>query len=214
MGNHPLFFFMIEMYIGLPGAGKTTLLAYFAKKAVDKGQRVYTNVHLTIPGAYYIDPTKTIGIYQLEKALILLDEGEIVAESRDYKNFPKRMSNFFMLHRHYDTNIKVFAQRYSGVDNKIRNLTVRLNVVNRSLIPGFSKVTPIEYKMKIPGSGEKMGEVVEGYRMPSFMNRLVTTKYIYRRKYYEYFNSWEAPKLKPIEEYLEETGQIKKGEKI
>lgn len=187
---------MLELYVGLPGSGKTTLLSKFAVDYLKKGYNVYSNVHLNIPGVVYIE-NDYIGSYQIENGLVLIDEGEIFAEARGFKTFPKAMSDWFMLHRHYHCTVKVFCQRYKGVDVKIRNLAQKLYFVRRAPF-GLSRYTPIEYKIVVPDAGERLGEVCEGYRMPSFLERLFSTRFFRRRRYYPYFDSYAAPALPPL----------------
>lgn len=185
-----------SLYVGLPGCGKTTLLTSLAVRYLKKGVTVYTNVHLDLDGVVYIDPS-FLGVYDISNGVVLLDEGEIIAESRSYKSFPKSMSDFFMLHRHYRCDIHVFAQRYKGVDIKIRNLCDNVYFVRRGPF-GLTRYTPIEYKICVPNSGEKLGEIVEGYRMRGFFSRLASTRWILRKRYYKYFDSYCAPELPPL----------------
>lgn len=187
-----------SLFVGLPGSGKTSLLAAFASAYVKKGVHVYSNVYLDLPLEHYtlIRPD-WLGVYDISNGVVLLDEGEIIAESRSYKSFSKSMSDFFMLHRHYRVQVFVFCQRYKGVDVKIRTLCDRVYFVRKGLF-GFTRYTPIEYRICVPEAGERLGEVVEGYRMPSGLVRLFTTKRIYRPKYYHLFDSYEAPFLAPL----------------
>lgn len=188
---------MISLYLGLPGCGKTTLMTKLAIEGLRKYDHVYCNVRLNIPMVKYID-NSMVGKYQLENGLVLIDEGEIFAEARDYKNFPKSMSDWFMLHRHYKCDVAIFAQRFKGVDVKIRNLSEKTWLVRRSVIPGVSTVTPIDYKLIIPEDGDRAGEIIEGYKLPSRLVRLFTTKRFIRRPYYKFFDSWSAPRLQEL----------------
>ena len=63
----------------------------------------------------------------------------------------------------------------------------------------ISKYYRIPYGIIIPdphskNSGEKLGDIVQGYCKPGFFQRLFCHR-IWRPKYYRYFDSWEAPKL-------------------
>ena len=120
---------MISLYFGLPGQGKTTILAAHALAAVrDRRKRykhVYCNIPLKIPGVIYID-NDCIGKFDLSDALILIDEGTIFADSRDFKSFSGDKVYYFMLHRHFNVDIEIFVQQWDALDRKIRCITDRV----------------------------------------------------------------------------------------
>ena len=88
---------MVSLYFGLPGAGKTTMLASLALKASKEKSpysHIYGNISLTgIPNYIKID-SSDLGKYMLEDCLILIDEGTLAFDSRDYKNFCKNFVEF------------------------------------------------------------------------------------------------------------------------
>lgn len=188
---------MIDLYIGLPRSGKTTLITKHAIAALKRGQNVYTNIDLDIDSDHlFLIDNDDIGDVLMENGLLLIDEGEIFADSRQYKTFSTRLTKFFMLHGHYKLCIEVFTQRYKGVDNKIRNLCERLFLVKK--FGPFSAIVPIKYSLMVPKSGEKQGEIVEGYRYPNPFALVFETKLFLRKPFYKYFDSFNRPlSLKP-----------------
>ncbi len=91
--------------------------------------------------------------------------------------------------------------KWDGVDRKIRVITDRVYYMYKTPILGrwISKYYRIPYGIIIPdphskNSGEKLGDIVQGYCKPGFFQRLFCHR-IWRPKYYRYFDSWEAPKL-------------------
>lgn len=198
----------VSLYFGLPGAGKTTLMAYFALQGVkDKRyEHVYGNVRMKIDGYTYID-NDCIGKYNLSNALVLIDEATLFADSRRYKDFSMDKLTYFLEHRHYNVDIKLFTQQWDGVDRKIRVITDRVYYVYKGMLLGrwFTTFYRIPYGIIIPDprkdkGGEKLGEIVQGYCKPNIIIRLFAPK-LYRPKYYQYFDSWERkelPALPPI----------------
>lgn len=197
---------MVSLYFGLPGCGKTTVLTSIAVKEAkllargrSRYNAIYSTVHLAVPGVTYIDH-ECIGRYDLSGGLILIDEGTIFADSRDFKSFGKDKVSFFLLHRHYQCDIILFTQQWDGIDRKIRVITDRVYYVYKPLLTGHwrSKWYRIPYGIIIPdkkNSGEKLGEIIQGYCKPDLFTRLFLTKKIWRKKYYKYFDTYEAPAL-------------------
>lgn len=210
----------VSLYFGLPGCGKTTLMVQKAIQAVksDRYLHVYTNVPISVPGVTFID-NDCIGKYNLSDCCILIDEATLFADSRDYKKFPKHQIEYFLLHRHYNSDVLLFTQQWDGVDKKIRVITDRVYYVYKTKITGhwFTKHYRIPYGIVIPdphdkSSSEKLGEIVQGYCKPSIFIRMFA-KWTYRPDYYQYFDSWQRPSLDPLPDvyipyYEEHDGRI------
>lgn len=197
---------MVSLFFGLPGSGKTTVLASLALKFTRKHSRydhVYSNVFLDVPGVKMIS-NDDIGRYDLSYSAILIDEATLFADSRGYKEFPRHVIQFFLLHRHYHCDIFLFTQQWDGVDRKIRVITDRVFYIYKTPILGhwFSFYYRVPYGIIIPDpkknqSGEKLGDIIQGYCRPSFLQRLFCSK-VFRPHYYRYFDSFDAPPLPPL----------------
>lgn len=186
----------ISLYFGLPGCGKTTWLTAIAYQALRKGSyaNVYTNVHLNLPGITYID-NECIGKYELRDCLLLIDEATLFADNRDHKNFTKGQISYFLEHRHRHADIVLFTQQWDGVDRKIRVITDRVYYVYKGFLTGkwVSCCWQVPYGILFPDpkkTGEKLGEIVQGYSKPPFLTRVFCRR-LWRPKYYKYFDSWE-----------------------
>lgn len=198
---------MIKLYFGLPGSGKTTLLCKHALNA-SRGnvyQNIYSNTYQTVPGVTYI-PNNLIGKVDLSNCLLLIDEATLFADNRNYKNFSDVLTQFFMLHRHYKCDINLYTQQWDGVDKKIRVVTDRVYYVHKGFLLGrwLTRAYRIPYGILIPSAKDtgsnKYGEIVQGYVKPPFYIRIFGER-CWRRKYYEYFDSFECP---PLPEYARE----------
>lgn len=191
----------ISLYFGLPGCGKTTWLTKLALDAVRKGKykNVYSNVGLNIPGVTFID-NSCIGTYELECCLLLIDEATLFADNRAHKEFTKAQTAYFLLHRHRNADIVLFTQQWDGVDKKIRVITDRVFYIYKGFFLGhwFSSCWRVPYGILFPDpnkTGEKLGEIVQGYSKPNLLVRIFATKRIFRPLYYKYFDSWELERL-------------------
>lgn len=194
----------VSLYFGLPGCGKTTLMAAHALRAL-KGKRyknVFCNVHLNIPGIFYIDYTD-LGVFDISYGLVLIDEATLSFDSRAHKDFAKSTLQFFLMHRHSHVDVELFTQQWDGVDRKIRVITDRVYYVYKDLFFGrwITKYYRIPYGIIIPdpnkGGGEHLGDIVQGYCKPSLIERIFASR-LFRPKYYKYFDSWECPVLPPL----------------
>jgi hypothetical protein len=190
---------MISCYFGLPGCGKTTILAKLAvteQRKIDQGlsryKFVYTNVQVNYPGIKIIK-WDDIGKKALNDCLILIDEATLYADSRAYKSFPEEKVNWFCTHRHDCADLIYFAQFFDAVDKRMRMVTDKVFYCRKWPF-GFSTYIRIPKAIVIP---EQTGDIVEGYRMPSFFEKLLLRKVIYRRPWYRFFDSWVSYAKRP-----------------
>lgn len=192
---------MISFFFGLPGVGKTTVLTSLAVKfsqPISVYKNVYHNVFsLKVPGATYID-NECVGKYDLSNSAILIDEGSLFADNRDYKSFPKALKEFIFLHRHYKCDLYIFAQEATALDAKIRHVTDKCYLIYKGFWTGkfITSYYRIPYGIIIPDpkkNQQSLGEIIQGYCKPNIIVRIFGTKRLYRPLYYKYFDSFEQP---------------------
>lgn len=186
----------ISLYFGLPGQGKTSILAKHALDAVKSKKyiNVYSNIPLKIEGVTFID-NDCIGKYDLSDCLLLIDEGTLFADSRDFKSFSGDKVYYFMMHRHYNADIEIFVQQWDALDRKIRCITDRVYYVyKRGLLSHWvTRYYRIPYGIIIPdgkSDSQKLGEIIQGYAKPPWIVRLFAPR-VWRPRLYKYFDSWE-----------------------
>ena len=205
---------MITGYFGVPGCGKTTLAAKKARKinnAIKRDNR-RQKLHLKRKCPYDVVLTnfyckdcckidfKDIGVYDIQRACIILDELTIDADNRDFKNFQRSSVEGFIYHRHYFNDIFYYTQNYNAVDKKIRDLTHTLYFVKKSYLPFFSLFTKARRIFRTIDINDYTKEIVNGYRFPNifelilnFLGLLHIGEICFRPFYYKDFNSFVQP---------------------
>ena len=194
---------MIKAYFGVPGCGKSTTLVKEYRKNKRKYKKIYT-INIDIKGCKRITK-EDLEKYKFTNSLILWDEITMDADNREFKTFSKDLRDFFILHRHFNTDIIYVTQNFENVDKKIRDLTSELWYMQKSVVPllrGFTTAKRIYRNINI---NENTSELTLGYRFCNFIESLFVSNFnmIWRRKYYKYFDSWDELNLKERKEYEE-----------
>lgn len=192
---------MISTYFGLPRCGKTTTATKHVISALRKGKDVFCNFPLTekikkiknYQNYHYITNKQiTFSFFKRHpNCLLVIDEGILFANSRDFKNFSKELTYLFCLHGHLKMDIELFSQRWNGLDILIRELSEEVFYIKRGFF--FSKVYKIPYGVMFPEN--KPGEIIMGYKRPTLFTKKT---YTFRPFYYKYFDSWESNYSLPV----------------
>lgn len=214
---------MIYYFFGLPGSGKTSHLvasgiSYNDKITNPRGlfhrckyKRVLSNVKFSVPAddieVYYFD-NDDFGKYDMSNSLILFDEASFKFDCRDFAKLPRVARDFLMLHRHYKCDIFFYNQLYHGIDSKIRELTQGTYQLQKNILTGKTTVRKINYDIYFPrkprtrdlqkievNNGEPKETYYRAGLIEQFFSNLLTFPKITLKKYYSYFDSFEAPAL-------------------
>lgn len=188
----------VNLYFGPPGCGKTTFICQ-DNDYINKKMQLTVFSNIDLPYAYQIDKSY-FGKYNIPSgSVVLFDEASLNGyDNRDYKtNFSKapEQLSYFKLIRHYGNKIIFTNQGHDELDIKIRTLTQNVWIV-KSLGP-FSVATKLRKNSVVD---KDTHQIVEGYFMPSFLAIILLpsrTRLVYRKKYYEDFDSFAVPEELP-----------------
>lgn len=178
-----------------PGTGKTTLAAKIVRDNAfsEEKKKVYSNV--PIIGAIKLESVKDLGKFLYQDCIIILDEAGTELSNRNWtKNLDIKTIEYIKKHRHYNADIYVFSQSNGDVDNKFRELTTVLLMLQRTRIPFQIKAHAIRKKMDLIN-----GQIVEFYEWweeESFK--------FWTPPHWAYFNSYDIDKTRkpnPNENY-------------
>ena len=187
----------IYAVFGLPGAGKTTFLTKLGARClcgksslgIPAHSKVYSNFELA--GAYKLD-FESLGIFLYDDALILIDEIMLLADSRNFKDFPENLKYLFSHHRKYNLDIVYCSQSWKNMDLRIRELTDQYFLLERGkVLDQFSYCKPIRHLF-----GVENGSIADTYTLAAPVQWFA----VYRPKYYRMFDSFERRSLPPLED--------------
>lgn len=212
---------MISIYFGLPRTGKTTHFAmtvFRELSLIKQGKSSYTCVcgnvkDINLEGYHYIT-FDMLGKYDFSDCLILIDEATIEADSRQYKVWSKDKTEFFVLHGHWRCSLQLYVQIYNRTDKTIRDITNNLYYMWKPFLVGkwFTRYIRIPFGITVPKKSKQEAdgdstEIPMGYYAPSIIDKLFAP-YLYRPRWYKYFDSWNKPILPPIPDIIYRDNEV------
>lgn len=181
---------------GKKGSGKSTLLTKYALDYMKKGWNVYSTEHC--PGTYQIS-YQDIGVKKIPpNSVVIVDEVGMIWDSRNFKNFPTYVRDYFKLQRHYK-HVVILASQTFDVDKKIRDLADEMYLVNKRFrVFSYAKkilrkTVLVESKYSKDGDS-KISEDLEFDSLLFFWAG--SRKFTFIPKYIKYFDSFKVPELK------------------
>ena len=196
---------MIKGYFGTPGVGKTTTLVKIARKELKRWKKKYSNIYtvnVDIKGCKRITKDD-FEKYKFKDALILWDEITLDYDNREFKKFNDNAKQSFLLHRHLGIDIIYATQNFENVDKKIRDLTIELWYMQKTVLPFFHRFTTAKRIYRQININEHTSELTLGYRFCNFLESIFVSNFeiINRAKYYKYFDSFDELQIKERKEY-------------
>lgn len=162
----------IRVWFGVPGSGKTSMAAWLTRTSNKYDYRVLSNVQ--IAGALKLD-INDLGFFDMsfdgEGASVIIDEGSLSFDNRNYMNFAKSNApQYFALHRHQNNRVDVFSQAYD-VDKRIRDRVSEsgLFLLKKSPLKGFVMVRFISKVLTINKDDKQL---IDGFKfkgLPRFV---------------------------------------------
>lgn len=182
---------MINILFGLPGGGKSTSASYIANKAIkhpnkpiyiagvkvtDGQEKVFTNFYMQ--GAYEFKNFEDLGNYLYKDSIIVIDEGLMYADGRNWKDWDDSLTWFFTQHRKLNCSVIVSVQSFNALEKRIKILSANIFHVE-PFIFDFFKITHIA-----PFSDIRGNQITEGYEYGR-------SKYIWGKPIFKLFDSYE-----------------------
>lgn len=189
--NNP---YKLIFIFGKKGSGKSTYMVKMMLKDIKQGWHVYTNIDdIMIPGVRKFDVSSLITCAPDEKSAIYVDEGGLLWDNRNFKNFDKGYTEFFKLQRKYKCKVVINSQSFD-IDLKIRQLVDRMILVD--CIGGWLSIgRPILRSVVLT---EPVGDAESRIADRLRFDRIWRWKITYLPRYFKYFDSFAAPKRNPI----------------
>jgi energy-coupling factor transporter ATP-binding protein EcfA2 len=173
----------LMLVMGKAGSGKSTLAGIITKKAIKKGRKVYSNHHVL--GAIQLHHS-ALGMYDIQDSDIIIDEGQICYDSRDFKNFSEANKFFFSHFRHFGNRVYILSQSFDDLDVKIRRQAQYIYIA-QPFVKGLLLLQKIRMKF---GVSEDETDIVTKYKFNAFGYRIKLGFLSWK-----YFDSYSKPNL-------------------
>lgn len=176
-----------HMILGLPRSGKTTLLQKIANYHTKKGRKVYSNVPLE--NTYKIE-IADIGKYQIENAVILLDECGVYLNNRKWKSTPQEFIEWTKYVGHYKCLVYLASQ---AEDFEVTLARMCQSIwLCRKIGKRISMAAHIKVILDVDDTGQC---IIKRLTKESIIGALLNNEFTWMPKYWKGFNSFECKKL-------------------
>ena len=194
---------MIEIYTGTPGSGKSYNAVFELVTHLRKGKPAFANFTLRDPDpGWKFTPFANEEVNEIIKwivkhpldregeGLFIVDEAQLIWNSREWKQIPKSVIGFFSQHRKLGYNIILVTQRVEMIDRQVRMLAeyeVKWRKMNNYKIFGFIPLWPIPWLPLFLGVRRWINGVVVNREVSLFLPKIA--------KYYDSMKFFTEEKL-------------------
>lgn len=198
--------YRLHFLFGKKGSGKSTYMVKMMVQYLNKGWNVYTDMSdVVLPGVRVIDGSDLGAFVPEPNSVVFLDEAGIRFDSRNFKNFPPELRDFFKLQRKYRTIVYMNSQSFD-VDKKIRDLTDYM-YLQVNILRIFSIGKRIDRKVAlVESTAQGDSRIAEDLKFSPWWHWTFTLI----PRYAKYFESFEAPErpFLTFTEVVEDLGKL------
>jgi len=124
--------------VGLNGSGKTLVAARLGARVLSQGHPVLSSVGVRFGKRHSIDLTSWGQVADFHDGLLILDEVQAMAASRDYASLPSEVVNLLLQLRKRRVRVIWTTPEEGVADTMLRRVTSKL-LLMRGLFPSVSK---------------------------------------------------------------------------
>lgn len=197
--NNP---FTFTMVFGKKGSGKSTFFTKEALRLSKRGWTVYSDSPMNIEGVRLFDPRDLGECLPPPKSVIFIDEGGLIYNNRNFKNFKQSWLEFYKLQRHAKCKVYVGSQTFD-IDLKLRDLTDSMYICRKYLgvLVVLGKID--KYPTVINTTENGTGGVADQYELESPLLALFgSRKFVWIPRWYKLHDSYSLP-VRPLLDYTE-----------
>lgn len=199
---------------GLTGSGKTYVMTRMGIEMLRKAKphvKLYATYHITCPELqdriFYFRSLKVF--YELENAIVLLDDAPVWFNSRNWNNLPPEVQIKIIEHRKDCLKIICTAQFWDGVDKNLRENAHRYYEVNKI----FGKEDE-EILYSKPWGVIRLTQFPPR-RYDKIKRKVISTQYyLIRKKYVDLYNTFEKVQRLEKEEFSKGEERTSKKEEV
>lgn len=180
--------YQLRFTFGKMGVGKTGLIAKSALKDVmdPRFKQVYTSIG--VPGTKRFNPEDLkVGMTFPPYSSIYIDEFGLVANSRDFKKFPKELRAWFKYIRQSRCKVTLYSQA-PDVDKAVRDLCHSYSLLRR--VGPFVLEFEVSKNIDVGQDTDGNGQLIDNYFKSGIIGGL---KIHYLPRYFGLWNSFDPP---------------------
>lgn len=178
----------IKFVFGKMGVGKTGLIAKWSSQDLldPTFNRVYTSIGVS--GTYKFNPEDLKeGFTFPPRSSVYIDEFGLIANSRDFKSFPKELRRWFKFARQSRIKLTIFSQA-PDIDKSVRDLCHSYSLLRR--IGPFVFEFDVTKNIDVGSDQDGNGQLVDSYAKLGILGGMHIH---YLPKYFGLWESYDPP---------------------